>query len=261
MAKEDRDYSYEDLAAGRLAIAKNADLLGYIAGTARGNAGIASCNELGSNEILKDLKLASMLATTHWSIASGFVDEAEIEIVGHHYHVSPKKSTAFLSIADWKVAVYVELILRSDDNLKLLSNAAKLVFKHEKIHYESAGEVEWMLLLALANGDAILAKTEASKLEPLIDVGKEGFAKLIQGPQSLVWIAIFQQDQAKLDLALLAGLQAHKEFWGNSTNSQKEYGWLSFPLLAACAYAYDHGMDINVESDYIPRWLVTGDFS
>ncbi len=85
------------------------------------------------------------------------------------------------------------------------------------------------VIVTLANGDAILAKTEASKLEPLIDVGKEGFAKLIQGPQSLVWIAIFQQDQAKLDLALLAGLQAHKEFWGNSTNSQKEYGWLSFP--------------------------------
>jgi hypothetical protein len=25
-------------------------------------------------------------------------------------------------------------------------------------------------------------------------------------------------------------------------------------------YNSDHGMDLNVESDYIPRWLVTGEF-
>ncbi|MEY3444023.1 MAG: hypothetical protein RLZZ519_2304 [Bacteroidota bacterium] len=260
MAKEDRDYSYEDLAAGKLAIAKNADLLGYMAGTARGNAGIAACNELGPDEILKDLKLASSLATTHWSMASGVVDEAEIEIVGHHYHVSPKKSTAFISIADWKVAVYVELILRSKANLQLLSHAAKLVFKQENPIHESAGELEWMLLQAIAEGDDVLAKTEASKLPSLVEVGKELFAKLIQGPQSLVWYAIFCQDQSNFDMAVLAALQSHKEFWGNTSNSQKEYGWISFPLLAACAYAHDHGMDLNVESDYIPRWLVTGDF-
>ncbi|MCU0439112.1 MAG: immunity 49 family protein [Raineya sp.] len=37
-------------------------------------------------------------------------------------------------------------------------------------------------------------------------------------------------------------------------------GWLSMALIGACAIAYDKGMKREVESDYIPNWIVKGDF-
>lgn len=36
--------------------------------------------------------------------------------------------------------------------------------------------------------------------------------------------------------------------------------WINFKALGCCAYAYDQGMDIRVESDYIPTWLYRGEF-
>lgn len=38
-------------------------------------------------------------------------------------------------------------------------------------------------------------------------------------------------------------------------------GYLALEIVAACAYAYDRGMKLNtVESDYIPKWMIEGNF-
>jgi len=38
-------------------------------------------------------------------------------------------------------------------------------------------------------------------------------------------------------------------------------GYLALEIVAACAYAYNRGMKLNtVESDYIPKWMIEGNF-
>ena len=34
--------------------------------------------------------------------------------------------------------------------------------------------------------------------------------------------------------------------------------WVDFDALGVCAYAYDKGLNIRVESEYIPRWVYDG---
>ena len=31
--------------------------------------------------------------------------------------------------------------------------------------------------------------------------------------------------------------------------------WIDFPLVSCCKYAFKNGVEITVESDYIPKWL------
>ena len=46
---------------------------------------------------------------------------------------------------------------------------------------------------------------------------------------------------------------------GNEKEDDPRF-WIDFPLLACCAYAYDLGIAITVESEYIPAWVYRGEF-
>lgn len=81
--------------------------------------------------------------------------------------------------------------------------------------------------------------------------------------------SVLEGNQNKFDKLLYDGLQKHR-IWAEIKASKKDIpipnsnnssGFVSIPLLAACCLAYDNGMKINVESDYIPEWLICNEQS
>ncbi len=72
--------------------------------------------------------------------------------------------------------------------------------------------------------------------------------------------AIVEGDNAKFNDYLVAALEGHKEYYGTKENAMATLGWLSMRILAACTMAVDgKGFAIEVESEYIPRWLYMGE--
>jgi hypothetical protein len=77
--------------------------------------------------------------------------------------------------------------------------------------------------------------------------------------------SVLKGEQLLFDELLWEGLQKHKEWamvklrspknYLASPNSNADISFVSVPLSAVCSIAYDKGMAINVESDYIPEWL------
>jgi Immunity protein 49 len=60
--------------------------------------------------------------------------------------------------------------------------------------------------------------------------------------------------------ALTQALLGHKKYWSSSEKlRQTPDGWVSISLTAVAAIAYDRGMKIEVESDYMPASWVRGD--
>jgi hypothetical protein len=78
--------------------------------------------------------------------------------------------------------------------------------------------------------------------------------------------SVFEGDNASFNDYLLYVLEKHKEYFSTYSIIQGEpladdpTGWISLPLIAACAIAHDKGMKREIESDYIPEWLVKGEF-
>lgn len=81
--------------------------------------------------------------------------------------------------------------------------------------------------------------------------------------------SVLDNNQTLFDERLYDSLQKHKDWTMVKLRSPKNSlytpnynepeGFVSIPLLAACSIAYDNGMSINVESDYIPEWLYKND--
>lgn len=77
--------------------------------------------------------------------------------------------------------------------------------------------------------------------------------------------SIFEKDEVNFNKNLLIALEKHKTYYGTfliegeEINDRPE-GWVSLWLTCACAIAHDKGMKREVTSDYIPEWLVKGEF-
>jgi|GEM_PF-7121427 len=79
-----------------------------------------------------------------------------------------------------------------------------------------------------------------------------------------IYLAAFLEQEDIFNQTLYDALVKHKAYYESEENGESRsslpQGWVSLPLTAACAIAHDRGMKREVESDYIPEWLVKGEF-
>lgn len=60
--------------------------------------------------------------------------------------------------------------------------------------------------------------------------------------------------------ALASSLDAHRAYWANKRWAGSPQGLLAITPLGLAAVAHDRGIPIEVESGYLPSWLVRGEF-
>ncbi|MEY3444729.1 MAG: hypothetical protein RLZZ519_3010 [Bacteroidota bacterium] len=263
MAGWGRDSLYKSFALGSLAVVANPNLLASIASQCRQNAISVAVLAGPKEHLLQDLRYSTAFSMAHWAICLDASQRIELKIEGHNYTVGGKAISAYKTMTDWEMAVYIEIILRDQQHFPMLTAAGKACLTEDISSNDASRALEYRYMDALIRNDPESALEITQQL--FAQSGQSGTNQAANEflimPSTRLWNAILSKDQAAVDKALESALEHHKLFWGNTENSQKIFGWISLPLLAACAYAYDHGMDINVESDYIPRWLVTGDFA
>jgi hypothetical protein len=79
--------------------------------------------------------------------------------------------------------------------------------------------------------------------------------------------AIFEDKKETFNTTLEEALLQHKAYYesldpetNNESRRGQPEGWVSLLLTCACAIAYERGFERTVSSDYIPEWLVKGEF-
>lgn len=69
------------------------------------------------------------------------------------------------------------------------------------------------------------------------------------------------RDESEFQSWLVKGLEAHRDFWSEDEEHACEpQGYVSIPLTALAALAWDAGMRFDIDSEYLPMRLVTGEF-
>ena len=91
-------------------------------------------------------------------------------------------------------------------------------------------------------------------------------AKYIHLPWLLVLERVFANDAEGFNQALQQALKNHYHHYSEALNADGEdqiheaNGWASLLLSAACVLAEQRGLPRTVTSDYMPEWLIKGDF-
>lgn len=66
------------------------------------------------------------------------------------------------------------------------------------------------------------------------------------------------QSEKDFNSKLSSALEMHKKYWSKGKRKDQSEGMMSIPLLGVCSLAHERGVDVRVESDYVPGHLVRG---
>jgi len=85
-------------------------------------------------------------------------------------------------------------------------------------------------------------------------------------PYVVAFKSIVENDESSFNTNLITALEAHKEVWsqkkalnrGGTPLCRENEGFLSWGCTALAAMAFDKGWNMEVESDYMPQFMVDG---
>lgn len=180
----------------------------------------------------------------------------------NEFDVKSKPEKSYNDPTYWGKRFYCAILARNEDAIKELVNIPESVLRNAAVKY---GEVDFAIVRFLKGlyQDCDLGDLLIEALD-LTDPDKHEKARFdylmrLKFPELNLYQFILEEDNNGFNKALKYALEQHKKFW--EKNSNNSAGWISFPLLTACIIAYNEfNINIEIESDYIPMWLITGDF-
>ncbi|MCT4638070.1 MAG: immunity 49 family protein [Bacteroidales bacterium] len=176
---------------------------------------------------------------------------------------------------NWMSAWTMAMILRDKEAIKGLYNTdiscvkpvndkdhVRIGYLHFKLFY-SLGLDEKPDMNLFNEMEAIVLKNMNSYYMP--DVAEFPYPNyFFNFNRALILKAIIDNNQEAFTKHLFEGVTYHKEFWGQKVGLNRgdtplcddPDGFISWHLTALAAMAYDRGLNIEVDSDYITLWLV-----
>jgi len=195
------------------------------------------------DEIFQSFFYALQFGLNHFKLASNPNKEREIQVGKTTIKTVGKETRDYIDFGTWMTVFYTAVILREKKAIDFLTGLENRFMKQGNVSFDDVRIAEVEVYKVLFEDSKYLEKA----IE-IYELKEKEFSKVLQ------------KDAFGFNDLLEKALNKHKEYFSKKDRAADFWGWVSFPLLMICSYAYDNGISITVESDYIPRWLFEGDF-
>ncbi|MFF7264970.1 immunity 49 family protein [Streptomyces sp. NPDC008159] len=167
----------------------------------------------------------------------------------------------FTDAGNWITAFWLAIVCRDQERMTRLCDvpidllrASGAVYDEYVYHWADALQAYWMERPGL--GDKFTAAFHGTDPDRLRVAPRELMLKLLYPPLDL-FLQFLKRDEEQFNATLVQALRLHKEYW-NADKDRRESitGTVALGPLAVACLAYDVGMPINVESEYLPKHLL-----
>jgi Immunity protein 49 len=109
-------------------------------------------------------------------------------------------------------------------------------------------------------GDLFLAALEGTDPAVLVNADPDYVLDVVV-PEMEIFLNVLNKDPAGMNAALAKALKLHEGYWRDPSRANNSDGFIALGPLAMASLANDRGMKIEVESGYMPSWLVRGEWA
>ncbi len=217
--------------------------------------------DLDRSTQLRYLTLLKEFGTANFEFVMRVDEKFPVTIDGETFELTGARKTDFVDNDAWLNAYYSAVILRDRSAIHSLREVDETVFLNANLKCNTFDLALVNIMQNLFTGGADMGDLlEKALLADDPDDVRLPYSYRILLPLIAVYRCIFTPDaEAEFNSEMRDAVEKHKDFW--KKDSYKKPGWISLPLIAAAAFAYDRkGYKLDFETDYIPNWLVTGEF-
>ncbi|WP_200308519.1 immunity 49 family protein [Streptomyces adelaidensis] len=167
----------------------------------------------------------------------------------------------FTDAGNWITAFWLAIACRDQDRMTQLSavpvdllRGSGAVYDEYIYDWVDALQAYWMERPGL--GEKFTAAFQGTDPDRLRVADRELMLKVLYPPLNL-FLQFLKRDEEQFNAGLVEALRLHKEYWTADEDRQHSTdGAVALGPLAVACLAYDVGMPINVESEYLPKHLL-----
>lgn len=161
----------------------------------------------------------------------------------------PESISRLLKLPVW------ELIEFDEPFQRLFANYLAKVIEGSN---EERNRIRYLILEDAESNTGLFTGMEESRY--IYVQGRSRRMKILHLPLVNLYESILKSDQNEFNQQLEIFILEKRDYIiENHWEGDFRY-WIDFGALAACSYAYDRGISIEVESEYIPSWVYKGEF-
>ncbi|MFE3553825.1 immunity 49 family protein [Streptomyces sp. NPDC059193] len=172
-----------------------------------------------------------------------------LQTTGPQWYVTPD---------NWLDAFYLALVCRERDRITALCQVPLSLLREngrvDEYVYAWIDTLQTYWTGGPDLGQKLVAAVDGTDPEVARDPETAG---RLSYPSMEMFHRIIRNDEAGFHQALATALQWHKEYWSEESRSIEATGLVALAPLAMTCIAHDAGIQIEVESDYLPAALVT----
>ncbi|MGW3988138.1 immunity 49 family protein [Streptomyces sp. NPDC004830] len=198
--------------------------------------------------------------------AAGMATEGTVSCrVGSNGEVKQLPATGpqdYLHAGNWLTSFYLAVICRDNDRVDQLAHVPVSFLRESGAEFDEY-VYAWVETLQhfwfgrQETWDTLVIAVDGTTPEAARIAGPELMLKILHPPLELFQRCL-RREAEQFNAALVDALTWHKEFWtANEARSLSGEGLVALAPLALACVAYDAGLPVEVDSEYIPRALLT----
>ena len=259
------DNFYAELENNLNAFQERPQNLGFFFEEVMKNIGYATAIGKSNDELIDLYQLANELGTAIFVSYAGVDGAQAISFKGKKYSFEVKLSTAYVDCLTWNKSFYLAIILRDKEKINTLRSVPGEVFRNadvkgDEFDYKFIDFMKGLYDQNVNIGNLLIETMDASDPGDLPE-SRHDYVLEIKVPELTLYRCFLSNEPEEFNEKLEKALNDHKYYWSKKDRALDSKGWISLPITAACVVAFgSKDFPINVESDYLPAWLVEGDF-
>lgn len=240
---------------------KRAAALSVVLGVARSYAGYLAASRARVSEICSTLRIGTQTSAAIFALGSGR-GEVKFTIDDKHSTLPATGPTDATHVGNWRIGWWLAHIVRDRVACQQLASTPIDVLRRSSTRGD---ECQYLFVEALQGFEkrdfdwstklqAALGATDPEQ----VTLSDEEFVLNILVPEMQMLFHFALGDAAEFGASLEFAVERHKKYWSKSSRKQDPDGFLALGPLALASIAFNAGMPIDVESEYVPQDLIKG---
>jgi hypothetical protein len=240
---------------------RTVDDLDSLLSAARRAAAYGSVVDPRSSEITRSLALGAKAAAGIALASPNSSGEVEVDFdADHHARVKAAGPNEFCHAGNWRFGFYLSVISKDNASADALCKLPVEIIRQSRTKSDECIYRYVDVLQRFWRHDPeisprLVAAVEATAPEA-VRIASPDYILNIVVPEMELFYRFLLSEVARFNDALLFALERHKKFWSKGDRKKDSEGYLALGMLAICALAGRSGMPFEVQSDYIPSFLM-----
>jgi hypothetical protein len=185
-------------------------------------------------------------------------EEITVRVVGERT-TTATGPTSNANAGRWLTVVWLAVITRQQHLVERLCAVPVEVLRASGAEHGPFMYPWQEMVRAFLTGGEISPDLVAAAIDGTEDAEPRDHVQLVVYPQIVLLYQVLRRDEDKVNNFLRRAVDAHREYWTSPEQGTSPDGLVALGPLAIAVLARRVGLDVTVESEYLPRNLLTGD--